>query len=380
MRVTINSLAVPSCRQGGAGFYAATLLDGLSRRDDLAATALVSPPVAAELAELAPRARLSTAEPRARGRVAKAVNYLAAARKPWTLDLGFEAAAEAADVVHWPISFMNAPAPARGARKVVTVLDLQHEVFPEFFSPRDLLLRRLRWRPSARAADRVVTISRFSRDCLCERYGIPAERIAVVPLGARLTLSAGAEAKLPAELEGLNRWLFYPASPLPAKNHERLLSALALLEDKEAKLVLTGPTMHSWERVHRSIAANGLADRVLCLGHVDEETLAGLYAHTTGLIFPSLFEGFGLPALEAMAAGCPVAVANSASLPEVAGEAGIEFDPSDTEAIAGAMSSLLRLTGEERDRVVDAGRRRAGEFSIERMLEGTVEAYREVLA
>lgn len=377
MRVTINSLAMPSARQGGAGFYAATLIDGLSRRPELEATALVSPTVATELTELAPEARVLAATPRPRGRASKALNYLAAGRRPWTLDLGFEARFGEADIVHWPISFMNAPEPA-GARRVVTVHDLQHEVFPQFFSRRDLLLRRLRWRPSAVAADRVVTISCFSRDSLCERYGIPAERIAVVPLGARLTLSA--EPVLPAALKGVERWLFYPASPLPAKNHERLLAALARSDDKEAKLVLTGPTMHSWSGVHESIAAHGLQERVLCLGHVGEAELAGLYAGAAGLIFPSLFEGFGLPALEAMAAGCPVAVADSASLPEVVGEAGAEFDPLDVDAIAGAIGWLLELSGSQRERVVAAGRARAGEYSVERMVEGTVEAYREVLA
>ena len=383
MKATINALAVPSCRQGGAGFYTATLIDGLSRDPSLDTAALVTEQVAEELRELAPEARVEVAAPRHRPLPGKALNYLAAARRPWTLDLGFSAPATDADLVHWPISYMYGPAPVPDARRVLTVLDIQHEFFPQFFSRTDRVLRRLRFPPSARAADHVITISEFSRETIVERYGVPEDRITSVPLAARATLDAGAEpAPLPAELDGLEQWWYYPASPLGAKNHSRLLDALALVVERgnrDGRLVLSGPIMHPWEPVERAIAERGLEDRVIRLGHVGDRELVSMYASATGLIFPSLFEGFGLPVLEAMAAGCPVAVSGVASLPEILGPTGRTFDPEDVEQIAGGLEWLAALDQGERARIAEEERRQAATFSVERMIEGTMDAYRQAL-
>jgi glycosyltransferase involved in cell wall biosynthesis len=378
MKVTINALGTPSCRQGGAGFYMATLVDGLSREDSVGLLTLSSATVAAELEQLAPRAAVQVAAPRRRNPLGKAVNYLAAGRRPWTLDLGYSARLAPTDIVHWPFSFMNAPPPPDGARRVLTVHDLQHEFFPRFFSRRDRILRRLRWPTSARAADLVITISEFSKATLCDRYGIAAEKIAVVPLGAR-ALGEPAE-ELPESLRGIERWFLYPASPLPAKNHARLFAALKRARHKDVKLVLTGPTMHPWRDVERQIAEAGVGGRVILLGHVDEAEMSRLYGEASGLIFPSLFEGFGLPVLEAMRAGCPVAVSNAGSLPEVAGEAGFSFDPGDVEQIAAGLDWLAGLDAESKQEAAAAGRAQAARFSVERMVAGTVDAYRRVLS
>ncbi len=383
MRVAINALAVPSCRQGGAGFYTATLIDGLTREDEVGSTALVSEQVAGELRELAPAARTEIATSYERPLPRKALNYLTAARRPWTLDLGLSAAATDADLVHWPISYMNGPAPVKGARRVLTVLDLQHEFYPAFFSRTDRILRRLRFPPSARAADHVITISEFSRETICERYGVPEDRITSVPLAARTTLAEGTgPGPLPEELRGLDQWFFYPASPLGAKNHARLLDAFKLVVDRgneEGRLVLSGPIMHPWEPVERAIAERGLGERVIRLGHVGDRELISMYAQATGLIFPSLFEGFGLPVLEAMEAGCPVAVSGVASLPEILGGSGRTFDPEDVEEIAGGIEWLAGLGPAERAAVAEEERRQAARFSVERMIEGTMGVYRRVL-
>jgi len=110
MRVTVNALSVPSCRQGGAGFYTGMLIDGLSRTDGVEATALVSSEVAGELKELAPRARVVAASDRPLGAARKILNQTAAVRRPWTLDLGYRAESPQGDLTHWPIAFMNSPA------------------------------------------------------------------------------------------------------------------------------------------------------------------------------------------------------------------------------------------------------------------------------
>jgi glycosyltransferase involved in cell wall biosynthesis len=384
MKVLVNALAVPSCRQGGSGFFAAELIDGLSRATGVECTALASRLVAGELEELAPAARIAIAPEHALSMPAKALNQALAARRAEKLDLGFAGPVPEADVVHWPIAFMNGPTAERRGAWVLSIHDIQHEFFPEFFSRRDRLLRRLRWRPSARAADHIVTISEFSRGTICERFGVPAEKISVVPLAARKTLLADpAETPLPAGLDGSEApWVVYPASPLPAKNHARLLEGLALHRDRsgdDLRLVLIGPTQHSWAPVEQAIAEHGLEDRVLRLGHVSEATLSALYQRATGLIFPSLFEGFGMPVVEAMGTGCPVAASDAGSLPEVVGDVGRSFSPYEPEQIATALEWLAGIDAQERSRQAAAGREQAAKFSLERLIEGTIGVYRELL-
>jgi glycosyltransferase involved in cell wall biosynthesis len=380
VKVLVNSLAVPSCRQGGSGFFAAELIDGLSRAEGIECTALASELVGQELGELAPAAKVAIAPARSQSKPAKALNQAIAARRPWKLDLGFGGPVPAADVVHWPIAFMNGPVAERKGAWVLSIHDIQHEFFPQFFSRRDLLLRRLRWRPSARAADHIVTISEFSRRTICERFDVAEEKISVVPLAARKTLTAAADGEpLPAGLGESDRpWVVYPASPLPAKNHDRLLEALALHRDRSddgLRLVLIGPTQHSWAPVERGIAERGLEDRVVRLGHVSEAMLTALYEHSTGMVFPSLFEGFGMPVAEAMGAGCPIAVSDAGSLPEVAGEVGRSYSPYEPEQIADALGWLASLDPAERSRQAEAGREQAAKFSLERLVEGTRAVY-----
>ena len=384
MKVLVNSLAGPSCRQGGSGFYTSTLIDGLSRAEGIECTALASAKVAEELEELAPGAPVAVMPERASGALRKAINQAAAVRRPWTLDVCFAGTPPEADVTHWPIAFMNGPTARRSGAWVLSIHDIQHEFFPQFFSRRDRLLRRLRWRPSARAADRIVTISEFSRRTICERFGVPEEKISVVPLAARPTLTDGHDpVHLPERLEsGDFPWVVYPASPLPAKNHVRLLDAFALHRRRsgdDLHLVLTGPTMHPWDGIERAIAERGIEDRVIHLGHVSEATLSALYAHATGLVFPSLFEGFGMPVVEAMAAGCPVAVSDAACLPEVVGEVGRSYDAEDAEQIAAALDWLACLGEEERATQAKLGRERAALFSVDRLIEGTIAVYRELV-
>lgn len=384
MRVTVNSLAVPSCKQGGAGFYTSTLIDGLSKADGVECTALASAQVVGELEELAPGAAAIPAPKQPIAGPRRAVNQAIAVRRPWDLDLGFSATAPDADVTHWPIAFMNGPPARHPGARVLTIHYLQHEFFPEFFSRRDRLLRRLRWRPSARAADHILTISEFSRRTICERFDVPEEKITAVPLATRPTLELNQDqCFLPDRLEKLAPpWVFYPASPLPAKNHVRLLDGLALHRQRSSDdlhLVLTGPTMHAWDEIERAVAERGLADRVIRLGHVDESMLSALYRHSTGLIFPSLFEGFGLPVLEAMGTGCPVAVSDAGSLPEIIGGVGRCFPPDDVEQIAAALDWLVLLDPQERSGQATAGRERAAHFSLQRMIEGTRAVYENLV-
>lgn len=388
MRVVVNALAVPSIRQGGAGFYVATLLDGLAQHDT-ELDVLASQRVADELAQVGVSADVVTCERSSRRKPSKALNGMRAVRKPLQVDVGFGGTAppehDHGDVVHYPISFMHAPA-IHGARSALTVLDLQHEYFPDFFSRRDRLLRRMRWRPSAEAADHIIAISEYTKETICDLYEVEPSKVSVVPLTCRKVFWDGASGpprSLPSGPGSDTPLFLYPASPLPAKNHTRLLEAFCVYcgrVEAGARLALTGPIMHSWGRVREDVARLGLEANVTVLEHVDDQELCRLYRAATGLIFPSLFEGFGLPVLEAMALGCPVASSTAGSLPELVGDAGRSFDPESEEEIADAFDWLGSLSSSERVAVGAAARKRADLFRPARMIDRTVSAYKTALS
>src|SRR5580765_4759452 len=225
------------------------------------------------------------------------------------------------DLAHYPYTTFTPG--GVGTRSVITVHDIQHELHPEFFSEGQLRSRRRVYRESVDRADHVIAISEFTRQTLIDRLGTPPERVTTVHTAARGLPAPGQSGiELPA------RYLFYPAASWPHKNHVRLLEAFAphAARDPELHLLLTGLRMNAGPDVDEAIERLGLQRQVRHLGYVTPALLADLYANAVGVVFPSLFEGFGLPLLEAMAAGCPIAASNVTSIPEVVGDAALLFD------------------------------------------------------
>jgi glycosyltransferase involved in cell wall biosynthesis len=262
------------------------------------------------------------------------------------------------DVVHYPVTV---PIPQTDGPRVVTIHDLQHHELPELFSRAERAFRRWAYDGAAQRATRVVAISEHTKREVVDRLGVDPERVDVIHPGVDPDRFApeGDDAPLDA-LDLPERFVFYPANLWPHKNHERLLEALARSADPELSLVLSGQRYGRGERVMRRARELGVADRVRHVGFVPGDALPGLYRRAFGLVFPSLHEGFGMPPVEAMACGCPVAAARAASLPEVCGDAALLFDPLDVDAIAAALEELgseeLRASLQER------GLRRAREF------------------
>jgi len=246
------------------------------------------------------------------------------------------------DLVHYGVTV---PIPATTAPRVVTLHDVQHHDLPGLFSGAERAYRRWAYDGSARQATVVVTSSEFSRGRIVEKLRIEPERVEVVHFG----IDAERFAPGPREgddqaLDGLGvrrRFAFYPANLWPHKNHERLLEALALLGDPELQLVLTGQDYGRLERLRGRARELGVDPRVHHLGHVPASALSALYRRAELLVFPSLYEGFGAPPLEAMACGCPVAASDRASIPEVCGGAALLFDPESPESIAATVRSAL---------------------------------------
>jgi glycosyltransferase involved in cell wall biosynthesis len=256
-------------------------------------------------------------------------------------------------------------------RSVVSIPDLQPEFFPDFFR-RDLLeWSRRRYPASCRDSTKVITFSEFSRATIVDRYGIAPDKIHVIPLAigdeflcppdnAELR-AATAKYGLPAE------YAFYPANTWPHKNHATLLKALSLLRAKHGRrlaCVLTGEERGAHADILKAVETHDLGGQVHLLGYVERADMPALYRGASVLVFPSLFEGFGLPLLEAMASECPVVCSSAASLPEVAGNAALLFEPHDAEGLADAMHRVLADDGLRRA-LVAAGSERCREFSWE---------------
>ena len=262
-----------------------------------------------------------------------------------------------AAVVHFPFT-VPVPRPGPSSAVVVSLLDVQHRDLPALFSRVERAYRRRYYDAAARRADVVVTISEFAKERIVATLGVDPERIVVAHLGADVSEFA-------PNLGPRENLLLYPARGWPHKNHARLIEAFSLLraQDPTLRLVLTGGGLDGLGAVPAGVEVRGL----VALAELRE-----LYRTARALVFPSLYEGFGLPPLEAMASGCPVAAARSGSLPEICGDAAVLFDPHDPAAIAAGVREALGRGDELRER----GLARATSFTWAACAAAHVQAYR----
>jgi glycosyltransferase involved in cell wall biosynthesis len=278
---------------------------------------------------------------------------------------------------------LGSTAPAWGRfKRVSTIHDLHYRTVPEAHFGLRALGMRVLVPLSARRADRVITDSDAVRDQLVQLLKLSAASIDVVPLGlgGRARAEPLPEAEIRARLAVDQQQLLLSVSAKrPHKNLGTLLDALALIEpDARPVLVLPGyPTEHEAELRQRADVL-GLRENTRFLGWVDDRELEGLYAASSAFVFPSLAEGFGLPVLEAMSRGLPVACSAVDPVGAVAGDAAIKFDPRSPREIAGAIGRLLS-DPVEAERFVDAGRARAATFTWEATARGTLASYDRAL-
>lgn len=246
------------------------------------------------------------------------------------------------DVLHHPLT-VPVPRP-RGVPLVTTVHDLQHHELPQLFSRSERLWRRWAYDGAARRASVVITPSMHSRERLVELLHLDPERVEVVPWGIdhdRFSPRPGrTDERLAPRLPG--RFVVYPANIWPHKNHFRLVEALAQVEQDDLHLVLTGQGYGQEARLLAHARRLGVGHRVFHLGHLPPDMLPALYRAAEALVFPSLYEGFGSPPLEAMACGCPVTSSQAGSLGETAGGAALALDPRSPESIASAIDRVTR--------------------------------------
>lgn len=290
------------------------------------------------------------------------------------------AAARGCDVIHGLANITPLIAPR--VASVVTVLDLIWMRYPHTMERRATVGMKLVTGPSARRSDRVIAISHAAKADLVETLRLPAEKIDVTHLGVR----AHADATF-ASASSLREKFALGDAPVvlcvaQKREHKNLLGlvrAHAALADPSVRLVLPGaPTPHEQE-LRAEAAALGTADRVIFPEWLSKEEMEGLYRLASCFVLPSFEEGFGLPVLEAMARGVPVATSNCSSLPEVAGDAALLFDPQDPGDIA---ACIERLLGDAalRASLVARGHERVAAFPWRATAAATLETYRRAMA
>jgi glycosyltransferase involved in cell wall biosynthesis len=335
---------------GGSETYARELVRALARVGELDYRVFV-PTIASDAADGLP-ARTVTTYPAGRSMPRRAAAMALAAAVPGRIRRQLEL--DRLDAIHFPLSIMLPPVSRPPA--ATTVLDVQHELYPRFFSRAELAYRRLVYGWTVRRSRIVITISEHARQGLVERLGLDPARVRAIHLGL------DHERFRPGDAERED-FLLYPALRWPHKNHARLFEAFALVRSRRPglRLVLTG---------YDSPVPQGVEAR----GRVPADELVRLYQRAAALVFPSLYEGFGQPPLEAMACGCPVACSNAASLPEVVDDAARLFDPESPEDIAAAVEEVL----EQPEEWARRGLERAKLFSWEACARAHEEVYREL--
>jgi glycosyltransferase involved in cell wall biosynthesis len=283
------------------------------------------------------------------------------------------------DVFHAPAY----TAPLWGVHpQALTIHDVSYERKPEWNAYRNDRARRFFYRRSALAADQIITVSAFSRREITAAYGIPGERISVVPLAAAATFTPGFFDPSTAPAGVARPFALHVGDLHVRRNLATALDAiLAVRRDTldapgvRVSLVCAGIDRGVGAGLQSRARASSDPDALVLTGPVREDVLLNLYRGASMLVYPSLYEGFGLPVLEAMRCGVPVLAAQCASVPEIVGDAGVLLDALDVPAWARAISDLLRDPSMDA-RLSEAGRARAARFSWDRTAADTLAVLR----
>lgn len=343
--VLISVSTLVAGAMGGSEVYARELIAALQRRNDV------------QLRVVAPRTDVLASTEGSTG-VTTLPGSSSAARLTTQMLVQYSARARAAArssaVIHYPLQVQTPSAP--GACRLLTVHDVQHLDMPHLFGRAERIYRRFRYDLPARDTDGIITISQFSKARIVHRLGLTPGLVHVIPLGH----------DIPPQTEPRERedFVLYPANAWPHKNHARLIEAVKLLRTRRpgVRLVLTG--------AHASLFSDA-PHWVESKGRVSREELLALYRAALCVAIPSLYEGFGLPALEALASGTPVAAAAIGALKEVCGEAATYFDPYDPREMSRAIEQAID-SGDDLGRL---GLARSTNFTWGRSAERHAETY-----
>ena len=340
-------MTFPNRNQAGSGTYARSLVAALRARQDVE-TITVSAPAGATFAGT--------------------LSWLLRGART---DLG----SRRPSLLHCPnfVTPWNLPVPF-----ITTVLDLSTRRFPQDFPLEWRAYERWLVPGRARAAALVIAISEMTRREVITEYGVEPDRVLTIHPGIDRMFFAAEPVPAPP----IPPHLLFPGAPIARKNLEAVLHCLAGAVSGSAtataELDITGARAEDFPALVLLIQNLRLVHRVHWLGLIDRKAMPDVMARAAAVVYPSFYEGFGLPPLEAMAAGSPVVASNASCLPEVLGEAAILVDPADRPGFASAIEAVLTRQG-LREKLRSAGKAQAAKFTWERCAERTVEAYHQAL-
>ncbi len=255
---------------------------------------------------------------------------------------------------------------------VMSIMDLSYIYFPEMFKKRDLWQLR-RWTASSvKKAKRILTISKFSKNAIIDYYHLDPKKVVITYPGLKMTKNKKKVDLKKYNVEG--DFLLYVGTLQPRKNLNKLIEAFSRLSNKDLKLVIVGKKGWLYKEIFEKVKKLNLTKKVIFTGFVPDEHLPAFYQKAQCFVLVSLYEGFGLPALEAMHYGCPVVISDVSSLPEVVGEAGVLVDPNKTEEIANGIEKAIK----NREELIEKGYQQAKKFSWEKCARETLKVLKEV--
>lgn len=270
--------------------------------------------------------------------------------------------------------------------RVCSVMDLSYLSYPELFKAKDLY-QLIHWtRYSLGHVRHVCTISEYTRSAIIQAYKLPQSKVSVTYPGfTKMPLTTMSKDTLTAKYHIGKNYILSVGTIQPRKNYERLMAAFALFLTRNKQkfgvvdLVIVGKKGWMYEKILETPKKLGLDNQIKFLDFVPDEDLPGLYAHALCFVLPSLYEGFGLPVLEAMAYKCPVVVSKSSSLPEIAGKAGVYIDPMSVESIAEGLLACVRQRNLKQGKWrVTKGLEQAARFTWEQAAKQTLEVLEQV--
>lgn len=281
------------------------------------------------------------------------------------------------DILYCP--FSAATFKERGIPTVSTILDIQHEFYPQFFEPQELHHRRKFYQEIVKKVERVVCISDYTKETFCEKYGYPAERAQTVYIAIQNRFDRECDSVLDKLNIRNQSYIVYPANFWEHKNHKLLLNAFAMYagENHEMKLVLTGNPLTQADYYRDLLKAMKIEERTVITGYVTNEELYSILKNARGLIYPSLFEGFGIPVVEAMYLNKLIACSNLTSLPEIGCSAICYFDPKKPDDILRGIRYLAENQITEEMKAEYA--QKLKEYQPDKMVKAYLKVFEEVI-
>ena len=270
---------------------------------------------------------------------------------------------------------------------VISILDVSYLHFPKLFKKKDLYQLKLWGRYSIHKAKKIITISKSSKNDIIKEYGVDSKKVAVVYPGIKKGLTMNDKRLTVNDLKkkfGIEKdYILFVGTLQPRKNIERLIEAFSRLKTKDLglktdlELVIVGKKGWMYEEILEAPRKYGIEDKVLFLENVTDEELPVFYKNALCFVLPSLYEGFGLPILEAMKYGCPVVTSNVSSLPEAGGDAAVYFDPQNVQDIAEKINKVIS-DEKLRDEMIKKGYEQIKKFSWEKAAKETLKVLEEL--